>query len=145
MKFWRYSRSQFGQNSSGDKYTVPGIPKRVLATWIVVWLVGGVLGGVLLSMAEPGHLPRPVLPPLLGAAGILAGTVGGLFRCLLPVPVQRGTGRRLVAEMLIGAGIGLLVGTGLWRLGIGLSADVALSCGAVLGTFSGLGLGRNAG
>jgi len=82
---------------------------------------------------------------LLGAAGILAGTIGGWLRSLLPVPVQRGTNRRLAAEMLIGAGIELLVGTGLWRLGLGLAIDISVTCGALLGAVSGLWLGKSAG
>ena len=111
----------------------------------MVWLLGGALGGLLLAMGEAGHLPRWVLPPLLGAVGLLAGTIGGMLRYLLAITVQPGNGRSVVAELLIGTGIGVLIGTGLWRLGLGLTVDVALAAGAVLGALSGVGVGKNAG
>lgn len=119
--------------------------KRVLATWVVVWLVGGLLGGAALSMAEAGHLPRPLLPPLLGAAGALAGTIGGLLRSLLPVAIQETARHRVIVEILTGAAIGILIGIGSWWLGLGLPSAMALGFGAVLGAFSGLAVGVDAG
>lgn len=74
------------------------------------------------------------------------GIKAGRYLFVIQADARLGLSQRLlVAEMLIGVGIGLLIGTGVWRLGLGVPADLALSCSAVLGTFSGLALGKNAG
>ena len=88
---------------------------RTLRVWVLTWAVGGALAGGVLALGEPGHVPRPLIPPLLAAIGAVSGlAAGALDRLLSPL-----AGGSPAAAAVLAMVSGLVVGLALWRFGLG--------------------------
>ena len=101
---------------------------RTLRVWAATWAVGGALAGGVLALAEPGHVPRPLIPPLLAIVGATAGVVAGALDRLLSGRL----GASPAGAAAVSTISGLLVGLGLWRFGLGTPPLPSAVAGAVL-------------
>lgn len=105
---------------------------RSLRIWTATWSLGAALLGVALAFGEPGHIPRPLLPPLLALVGAGAGLAAGALRWLLR---RIATGSRPAAAALA-AGCGLLIGLALSRFGLGTPPLPSAVAGVLLALIS---------
>lgn len=105
---------------------------RTLRIWTATWSLGAALVGVALSLGEPGHVPRPLLPLLLAVAGAAAGLAAGVLSWLLR-SIAAGSRSRAAA---LAAGCGLLAGLALWRFGLGTPLPASALAGVLLALLS---------
>ena len=88
---------------------------RILITtfkWAIVWgLVGAAMGAVA-TIVEPdtGHIPRNLVPLMIGLPSAAFGAIAGLIFASVMVPIQVGTFLGLKGRVALGAVVGATAG-----------------------------------
>ncbi len=112
--------------------------------WIGTWALLGLAAGLALMFGDTGHLPTWLLPPLVSAAGAIAG---GLALVLLLVarraigPSTGGRRWRVVALAATAGGISMAA----LASPLGVRPAIAIVAGVAAGLISGLATARGPG
>lgn len=83
-------------------------------TWAIVWGLAGAAMGVVATLVEPdtGHIPRNLVPVMIGLPSAAFGAVAGLLFASVLVPVKisasLGSTGRVVLGAVVGGAIGMI-------------------------------------
>jgi len=80
--------------------------------WAIVWgLVGAAMGAVAtIVQPDTGHIPRNLVPVMIGLPSSLFGAIAGLIFAFVMTPTQIGTFLGLKGRVALGAVVGATAG-----------------------------------
>lgn len=83
--------------------------------WSAIWgLAGGVMGLVaILVEPDTGHIPRHLVPIMIGVPALLLGAIAGLLFALVTVPANTSSPMAGKGRILFGAFVGAMAGLAL--------------------------------
>lgn len=85
---------------------------RTTGIWALLWGLTGAAAGAILTLIDPdtGHIPRAMVPLMIGVSSAVLGALAGLLFALIVVPAGIRIPLGTTGRTLLGATVGGIVG-----------------------------------